>query len=116
MQRLIGFALLPLLLTAGVAQAQVPNSSQPPQGTGTVLNYPTGTRVYPNGTIVSPRSEVTIPNVTIRNGNGTTTYYYPNGTKLTTPNRGMSPAGTFLTPGLNGGLGNGQNRLDRLRR
>lgn len=104
------FSLLPLLiatlgacfLTPQLVLGQTDSSSQ---GVGNAPHYPSGTRVYPNGRISTPNGNVVLPSTTINNGNGSTTYYYQNGTRITIPNKTINPNGTFLAPrGLNGGL------------
>jgi hypothetical protein len=86
------------------AQTALPNSALP--GTGNFPNYQYGTRIYDNGRISTPNGSVVFPATTIDHGNGYTTYYYQNGTQITTHRHTVNPGGTFLTPGsLNGGLG-----------
>ncbi|MBD2773891.1 hypothetical protein [Iningainema tapete] len=79
------------------------NTNSSPRGVGSVTNYPSGTRIYQNGRISTPQGDV-YPTNTINNGNGVTTYYYQDGTRITTKSNTVSPSGTFLQPGVNGGL------------
>lgn len=95
--------------------AQNPASSNASQGTGNLLNYPSGTRIYSNGSINIRNQKIIYPSVTINNGDGSSTYYYPNGTRITTDKKNtISPSGTFIIQGVNGGLNNG-NRINPIR-
>jgi hypothetical protein len=77
------------------------------KSTGNWLNYQYGTRIYPNGVINNPTTGLIYPSVTIKNGNGSITHYYQNGTRINTNGTTISPSGTFLIPGSrNGGLRN----------
>lgn len=91
--------------TATVANAQLITNPSASNGMGNSLNYPTGTRILPNGTISAPNG-ITYPSVTVPRGDGTTTYYYPNGTNITIQSNQTNPTGTYLRPGANGGLTN----------
>ncbi|WP_017314362.1 hypothetical protein [Mastigocladopsis repens] len=85
------------------AEAQSSSTSSP--SGGNILNYPSGTRIYPNGVIDPPRRRAIYPATTVKNGDGSTTYYYRNGTRMTTDSNTVSPGGTFLKSGSpNGGL------------
>lgn len=96
-------------LSAVNVSAQTTNSSgQQQNGSGNWLNYPYGTRVYRNGTISSPTSRPVTPSVAIPRGNGSTTYYYPDGTQITIEQNRISPNGTSLSPGINGGIRDGR--------
>lgn len=76
-------------------------------GIGNILNYPYGSRIYQNGAINTPNGNVIIPALRVNNGNGVTTYYYPDGTRASIKNNTIGPSGTYLAPGgLNGGLTN----------
>jgi hypothetical protein len=100
-------------LTPQSAKAQQNNSTSSPS-TGNIPTYPKGTRIYPNGVINPPRGRAVYPATTINNGNGTTTYYYQDGTRITTDSNTVSPGGTFLTPGsLNGGVRRTQESSNR---
>ena len=94
------------LISTGAVYAQTTRSTSPlPGGTGNMLNYPLGTRLYPNGTIISPKGEALFPNNAIQRADGSTTYYYPNGTRVTTrKDDPINSTGTYLSPGINGGL------------
>ncbi|MFB2837657.1 hypothetical protein [Floridanema evergladense] len=93
-------------LSAANVKAQTSNSSNRQYGSGNWLNYPYGTRVYGNGMISTPNSGVISPNVAVPRSDGSTTYYYPNGTQITIDrnNNNINPAGTPLYPGVNGGI------------
>lgn len=92
-------------LSAGNLNAQTTNSSNQQQyGTGNWLNYPYGTRVYGNGTISTPKSGLIAPSVAVPRSDGSTTYYYPNGTRITIDKNTLNPTGTVLSPGINGGI------------
>jgi hypothetical protein len=97
------------IIFGGISAATVANAQviTPPasNGMGNSLNYPTGTRILPNGTISAPNG-ITYPSVTVPRGDGTTTYYYPNGTNITIKGNQTNPIGTYLRPGANGGLTN----------
>ena len=91
---------------------QNPSRSNPYQGTGNLLNYPSGTRIYSNGSLNIPNQKIISPSVTINNGDGSSTYYYSNGTRITTEKKNtISPSGAFIIPSINGGLNNG-NRIN----
>jgi hypothetical protein len=45
--------------------------------------YPYGSRINGSGIISSPQGQVTLPNVRVNNGDGSTTYYYQNGSSIT---------------------------------
>jgi hypothetical protein len=64
-----------------------------PDGTGT---YPYGSRINESGRIATPRGEVVYPNVRINNGDGSTTYYYPNGSRVTIDKTKVPPIGSPL--------------------
>ncbi|MBE9228435.1 hypothetical protein IQ264_23730 [Phormidium sp. LEGE 05292] len=104
-----GWLTLVLAVACGLSavnvNAQTTNSSNQQQyGSGNLLNYPPGTRVYGNGTISTPRSGIISPTVAVPRGNGSTTYYYPNGTQITIDKNTINPTGTFISPGINGGI------------
>ncbi|MBD1808951.1 hypothetical protein H6F98_26360 [Microcoleus sp. FACHB-SPT15] len=63
---------------------------------GTNRSYPYGSRVRSSGSITTPQGEVVFPNVTIRNGDGSTTYYYSNGTRVTIDKTRVPATGEFL--------------------
>jgi hypothetical protein len=88
-------------LTPQLAWAQNNPASN---GVGNLLKYPAGSRIYENGRIVTPGGSI-YPSTTINNGNGFTTYYYPNGTQVKVRNSRIGPGGTNLSPGIfNGGI------------
>ncbi|MBD1864064.1 MULTISPECIES: hypothetical protein [Trichocoleus] len=103
MQRLIAGVLVVLgleLSSAAAVQAQAaidrlgtfnfPNTrdSQP--------NYPNSARVYSNGAIRSPRGQVASPAATIRHSDGSTSFYYRDGTQIRVDKKAISPVGTPL--------------------
>lgn len=111
MRRLIWGGLVALLVQGASAiavKAQTPADILPPrrpQGTGNLLTYPPGTQIYRNGGIQTPNGQVIYPTVAVPKGDGTTTYYYSNGTRIDLNQRSVNPSGTYLTPGrMNGGL------------
>lgn len=110
MKRLLKYGasiiLLSMMGAIGVNAQTTRGSSTLPGGTGNMLNYPLGTRIYPSGTIISPRGEPLFPNNTVRRADGSATFYYPNGTRVTTKGDAINSSGTNLSPGINGGLRN----------
>ncbi len=99
-------SILSLASTQSMVIAQITPSGNANQGVGNSLDYPSGTRIYNNGSINTPNGRVIYPSVTIKNGNGSNTYYYSNGTRITTDKNTVNPSGTFLIQGINGGLNN----------
>lgn len=93
-------SILSLASTQSMVIAQITPTNR---GVGNSLNYPSGTRIYNNGSINTPNGRVIYPSVTIKNGNGSNTYYYSNGTRVTTDKNTVNPSGTFLIQGINGG-------------
>lgn len=80
--------------------------SRRPQGTGNLLTYPPGTQIYRNGGIQTPDGQMIYPSVAVPKGDGSTTYYYANGTRIDLNQQSVNPGGTYLIPGrVNGGLG-----------
>ncbi len=63
---------------------------------GSTTSYPSGSRLGELGAITTPRSEVIYPNVRVKNGNGSTTYYYQNGTSITVDESKLSGTGAVL--------------------
>jgi hypothetical protein len=97
-----GLIILSLMTaSAGTVQAQTASqSSLVRRGSGTYLNYPSGSQIYTNGAISVPnQSTIIYPAATINNGDGSTTYYYSNGTKVNINKNSISPSGTYLIPG-----------------
>ncbi len=64
-----------------------------PNGTPT---YPYGSRIGGSGIISTPGGQVTLPSVRINNGDGSTTYYYPNGSRATIDGRKIPPTGAIV--------------------
>lgn len=56
--------------------------------------YPFGSKVFDNGTISTPNSDPVYPSSTIRHGDGTTSYYYRDGSRITVDPSKISPSGT----------------------
>jgi hypothetical protein len=63
---------------------------------GTDASYPYGSRIGSSGAITSPQGQLTYPAVQINNGDGSTTYYYPNGTSITVDRRKLPASGGVL--------------------
>lgn len=59
-------------------------------------SYPYSSRISGSGAITTPRGQVIYPNVGITNGDGTTTYYYSNGTSITVDKTKLPATGGFL--------------------
>lgn len=57
-------------------------------------NYPYGSKVFDNGTISTPNRGSVYPSSTIRHGDGTTSYYYRDGSRITVDPTKISPSGT----------------------
>jgi hypothetical protein len=104
MKRLIiatGLTVLSLM-TASVStvNAQTTSQNTTVRGTGTYLNYPSGTQIYTNGGISVPnQSTIIYPATTINNSDGSKTYYYSNGTQVNAKTNSINPSGTYLLPG-----------------
>ncbi len=111
--RLILLGAVISVLSVGNVNAQTTTNASDRQqnGMGNWLNYPSGTRLYRNGTISSPNSGLISPTVAVPRGDGSTTYYYPNGTRITIDKNTMNPAGTTLYPGVNGGIRDSRREL-----
>ena len=78
-----------VLQPSGIGIPNIPNIS------GNVT-YPSGSQVYTNGTVQTPNGQIVPPAVTINHGNGSTTYYYPDGSHIDTSGSTIPPVGTFL--------------------
>lgn len=76
------------------------NNPIPPAQNGAVLgergNYPYGSRLEQNGTISTPQGGTTVPNVTINRGDGSTSYYYPDGSRVDVNNNSVPASGKLL--------------------
>lgn len=66
-----------------------------PNPDGTTI-YPSGSRLNQSGRISTPRGQSIYPNVRIRNGDGSTTYYYQNGTRIRVDETKLPPTGRPL--------------------
>ena len=69
------------------------NTSQDGRVTGGNVTYPFGTRVNNDGIITTPRGERTTPNVTVKRGDGSTTYYYQDGSRINIDPKTVPPTG-----------------------
>lgn len=78
------------------------NSTKPiaPAQNGAVVgrngNYNYGARLEQNGTISTPQGGTTIPNATINRGDGSTSYYYPDGSRIDVNNNSVPASGKLL--------------------
>ncbi len=54
-----------------------------PRLTGGNRTYPQGSRINGNGIISTPRGQRTVPSVSIKHGDGSTSYYYRDGSRIT---------------------------------
>nr|WP_290225504.1 hypothetical protein [Trichocoleus desertorum] len=69
------------------------------------LNYPNSSRIYSNGAIRSTRGQVASPAATVKHGDGSTSFYYRDGTRITVDKKTISPVGTPLRSGeINQGM------------
>jgi len=59
-------------------------------------DYPYGSKVFDNGTISTPNNGPVYPSSTIRHGDGTTSYYYRDGSRITVDPTQISPSGTLI--------------------
>ena len=57
--------------------------------------YPRGSRISSNGIISNLRGQRTIPSVSIKHGDGSTSYYYRNGSRITI-DTAVPPTGTLI--------------------
>jgi hypothetical protein len=57
-------------------------------------DYPYGSKVFDNGRISTPNNGSVYPSSTIRHGDGTTSYYYRDGSRITVDPTKISPSGT----------------------
>lgn len=58
--------------------------------------YPYGSRIGTNGVISTPEAGTVLPRVGIDRGNGSTTYYYPDGSQVDVNNNSIPPTGKLL--------------------
>jgi hypothetical protein len=58
--------------------------------------YPYGSRINRSGWISTPRGQLVYPNVGIDNGDGSTTYYYQDGSRVTIDKTKLPSSGTLL--------------------
>jgi hypothetical protein len=56
--------------------------------------YPYGSKVFENGRISTSNNDSVYPSSTIRHGDGTTSYYYRDGSRITVNSTKISPSGT----------------------
>lgn len=81
---------------ASQANTSSGNNSQNVQPIGGNATYPYGSRISPNGRISSPRGNITVPSVTINHGNGSTSYYYRDGSRITVEPKKIPSTGTLI--------------------
>lgn len=62
---------------------------------GSNVSYPQGSRIKANGIISTPRGQRNIPSVSIKHGDGSTSYYYRNGSRITIDGT-VPPTGTLI--------------------
>ncbi len=60
---------------------------------GGSVTYPYGSRINSSGTISSPRGGTTIPSVRVNHGDGSTSYYYRDGSQITIDSNKIPPIG-----------------------
>ncbi len=96
-------------LTAVNAQAAIDRlgTFNFPDTRNNLPNYPNSSRIYTNGAIRSPRGQVASPAATIRHSDGSTSFYYRDGTRITVDRTTISPVGTPLRSGA---INQGMNR------
>lgn len=85
----------------GVSRITVePTGPNPITSTGTRIrgtnNYPYGTRIDTNGNISLPRSKRITPSVSIPHGDGSTSYYYRDGSRVTIERSTIPTTGTRI--------------------
>lgn len=57
------------------------------------VTYPYGSRIDSSGVISTPRSGNTIPTVRVNHGDGSTSYYYRDGSRITIDRNSIPPIG-----------------------
>ena len=60
------------------------------------VSYPYGTRIRANGIISTPRGERTLPSNSVKHGDGSTSYYYQDGSHITIERTTIPPTGTLV--------------------
>lgn len=60
------------------------------------VSYPRGSRINSNGVISTPRGERNLPNVSVKHGDGSTSYYYRDGSHITIDRTNIRPTGTLI--------------------
>lgn len=60
---------------------------------GSNNTYPQGSRINSNGIISTPRGKKTIPSVRIKHGDGSTSYYYRDGSRIIIDDTSIPPTG-----------------------
>lgn len=60
------------------------------------VSHPKGSRLNTNGIISTPRGQRTIPSARIKHGDGSTSYYYRDGSHITIDGNTVPPTGTLL--------------------
>ncbi|GEM_PF-4636506 len=61
-----------------------------------VTSYPYGSQLYSNGTVQTSNGRVVPPSATVNHGDGTTSYYYSNGSRIDTYNNSIPPTGIYM--------------------
>lgn len=61
-----------------------------------IKNYPRGSRINANGIISTLRGERTIPSVSIKRGDGSTTYHYRDGSRINVERNTIPSTGTRI--------------------
>lgn len=107
----LGLGISSLIAIPAFSQSNSTNSSNRANGVNTsrsstirirnenirgTVTYPYGSRINPNGIISTPRGERTIPSVSIKRGNGSTSYYYRNGSRINIKRTTIPPTGTVI--------------------
>lgn len=67
-----------------------------PKVVGDRAAYPYGSRIGTNGVISKPSGGMILPRVTINHGDGSTSYHYPDGSRVDVNNNTIPPTGKLL--------------------
>ena len=113
MKKLISGMLAGVLLelvSMSVANAQASidriGTFNSPNSNSVQRSHPFGSRIYSNGVIRSRRGYAS-PSAVIKHGDGSTSFYYSNGTRVTVNEKKIHPTGAPLQSGaINGRLKN----------
>lgn len=96
-----------LIAVPAFSQLNPPNSSpsininrnaiiRNPRLTGGNRTYPQGSRINSNGIISAPTGQRAIPSVRVKHGDGSTSYYYRDGSRITIDATTIPPTGKPL--------------------